>query len=88
MPHWVKFSWPGKSFSDGGTREIPREGKPYPGLRGHAKGSLLIYSSADLFICFQHRPGCLTGISHFNMSKAECIISPLSLVLIPSFPFQ
>ena len=50
MPHWVKFSWSGKSFSDGGTGEILREGKPYPGLRGHAKGSLprhpLIYSSA------------------------------------------
>ena len=80
MPHWVKFSWSGKSFSDGGTGEILREGKPYPGLASE--------TSADLFFCFQHRPGCLTGISHFNMSKAECIISPLSLVLIRSFPFQ
>ena len=47
---WVKFSWPGSLLVMVALREILREGKPYPGPRGHAKDSPprhpLIYSSA------------------------------------------
>ena len=77
-----KFSQPGESLSDGGTREILWEGKHCPGLRGHAD-NVSFETSANAFIGL-----CLIGVSSPNVSGTECIISLLNLSLVLSSSFQ
>lgn len=86
MPPWVKFSQSGSLLVTAALEIFCERASPIRG-EGTRRWFLLWDFRWFIHLLIRHRLGCLIGISSFDMSKTECIISPKS-ISGPVFPIS